>query len=212
MRGRSVAAIQKGAGMSRSRPLAAMILFVLMAPASASAQDCEWCGTAEAPVSVSWSAQIADAAEPGERLVVTGYVYQQDGVTPAPGVVIYAYHTNAEGIYPKRGDETGNGRRHGYLRGWVKTDTTGRYRFQTIRPAAYQSHGGEPAHIHYTIQPPGGAEYWLDGAWFADDPRVNGDQIASLTRRGGFSNVMAVARDSLGVWHGRRDVKLEVYD
>lgn len=174
--------------------------------------DCEWCGTAEAPDSISWSTQIAPENESGERLVVTGYVFMADGKTPAPDVLIYAYHTNAEGVYPKRGDETGNGRRHGYLRGWMKTDSTGHYRFETIRPAPYQSHGGEPAHIHYTVQAPGQAECWLDGAWFSDDPRVTDEVIAELTRPGGFGNVMSVSRDSLGVWHGRRDIRLETYE
>lgn len=190
----------------------ARLLGLLVVPAAigvALAQDCEWCGTDEAPASVSWSTRIASANEPGERLVVTGYVFRADGITPAPDVLIYAYHTNAEGVYPKRGDETGNGRRHGYLRGWVKTDSTGHYRFETIRPAAYQSHGGEPAHIHYTVQAPGQSEYWLDGAWFADDPRVTAELIAELTRPGGMPNVMPVSRDSLGVWHGRRDIRLE---
>lgn len=187
----------------------ATILILFAAYSTVFAQDCEWCGTGEAPATVSWSTQIAPASEPGERLIVTGFVFQSDGETPAPGVLIYAYHTNSGGIYPKRGDETGNGLRHGYLRGWVKTDSAGRYRFDTIRPAAYQSQGGEPAHIHYTVQAPGQAEYWLDGAWFSDDPRVTGDLIATLTRQGGFPNVMSVARDSLGVWHGRRDIRLD---
>jgi protocatechuate 3,4-dioxygenase beta subunit len=176
------------------------------------AQDCSWCGTAEAPETLSWSTTIASIDEPGERLVVTGTVYWHDGLTTALGVTIYLYHTNIEGTYPRRSDETGNGRRHGYLRGWVRTDSEGRYRFETIRPAPYQTHGGEPAHIHYTIQPPGGEEYWLNAAWFADDPRVTEELVAGLKRQGGFSNVLAVERDSLGVWRGQRDIVLEVYE
>ena len=80
-------------------------------------QGSSWGGTSEAPNDVSWSTRIASAEELGERLVVVGTVYLEDGLTPAPGVLIYAYHTNAQGKYPKRGDEAGNGRLHGYLRG-----------------------------------------------------------------------------------------------
>ena len=187
------------------------VLVFLAACGDLPAQDCEWCGTAEAPADVTWSTQIVADSEPGDRLVVTGQVFERDGETPAPDVLIYVYHTNTEGVYPRRGDEVGNGRRHGYLRGWLKTDSSGRYRFETIRPAPYTTHGGEPAHIHYTIQAPGEAEYWLDGAWFSDDPRVTESQEAALTRRGGFTNVMEMSQDAHGVWHGRRDIRLGMY-
>ena len=189
-----------------------IILLLGVATSGAPAQDCSWCGTSEAPDTLSWATTIASLDEPGERLVVTGTVYQYDGLTTAPDVTIYVYHTNNEGTYPKLGNEKGNGHHHGYLRGWVRTDSGGRYRFDTIRPAPYFSHGGEPAHIHYTIQPPGKEEYWLNAAWFADDSRVTDQLVAGLKRQGGFSNVMAVSCDSLGVWHGRRDIVLEVYE
>lgn len=66
--------------------------FVLAAPFHrAQAQDCSWCGIQDAPDSLSWSTQIASLAEPGDRLVVTGTVYHEDGVTLAEGVLIYVY-------------------------------------------------------------------------------------------------------------------------
>ena len=61
------------------------------------------------------------------------------------------------------------------------------------------------------IQAPGGVEYWLNAAWFSDDARVTEELLAGLERTGGFSNVMEVARDAAGVWHGRREVVLESY-
>jgi protocatechuate 3,4-dioxygenase beta subunit len=186
---------------------------ILAAPVSRPhAQDCSWCGMQDAPDSLSWSTQIASLAESGDRLVVTGTVYHEDGVTSAEGVLIYVYHTNSEGVYPKRGDERGNARNHGYLRGWMKTNSDGTYRFETIRPAPYETHGGEPAHIHFTIQAQGEREYWLNAAWFSDDSRVTEENLAGLQRMGGFSNVMNVSRDSSGVWRGRRDIILEFYD
>ena len=145
-------------------------------------QTCAWCGMQDAPDSLSWSFQIALEGEPGDRLFVEGTVYQQDGETPAEEVLIYVYHTNARGVYPKRGDETDNAARHGYLRGWMKTDSEGRYRFETIRPAPYETHGGEPAHVHYTIQAPGQDEYWLNAAWFSDDPRDTRENLARAAR------------------------------
>src|SRR5262249_25559084 len=44
-------------------------------------------------------AVLAGPEEPGERLVVTGTVFAPDGVTPAPGVFLYVYNTDATGHY-----------------------------------------------------------------------------------------------------------------
>jgi len=63
---------------------------------------------------------LPDFGNPGPKLKVTGTIYQPDGKTPAPNVILYVYHTNQEGIYATRGDETGWAKRHGYIRGWIK--------------------------------------------------------------------------------------------
>lgn len=47
--------------------------------------DCEYCGAPDAPPAsdLSWRAAIAPPEEPGERLIVSGVVYEPDGRTPA---------------------------------------------------------------------------------------------------------------------------------
>jgi len=166
-----------------------------------------------APDSLSWQTVIAPEDEPGERLVISGTVYKPDGTTPAEGIVVYVYHTNVEGIYPKRGDETGNGRRHGYLRGWMRTNENGRYRFHTIKPGAYPSRK-DPAHIHMTISGSGIPEYWIHSTWFAGDPliteRLKQERLSGLEHTGGSSNIIALHRDEKGVWRGKRDIVLPV--
>lgn len=174
---------------------------------SAALPACEWCGTGEAPDRLEWTATIAGPDEPGERLVVTGTVYEADGVTPAQGVVLYLYHTDATGIYPKRGDETGNAQRHGYLRAWLRTDEHGRYRVETIRPASYPTRT-EPAHIHVTVQPPDREEFWIDSIVFDDDPLLTPARRAALKNRGG-SGIATLRQDEQGVWHGTRDITLK---
>jgi hypothetical protein len=72
----------------------------------------------------------------GRKLAINGIVYKADG-TPAPNVIIYVYHTDQTGIYPKKGDEKGWAKRHGYIRGWMRTNEKGEYKFFTLRPAAY---------------------------------------------------------------------------
>ena len=137
--------------------------------------------------------------------MITGTVYKADGRTPAPGVVIYAYHTNAAGIYPTR-DEPGNAGRHGSLRAWLKSDDRGRYRFSTIRPGPYPE-GTEAAHIHMTVLVPGGEEQLIDPIMFEDDPLLTSERRRYLEGRGG-SGVIQLVQGKDGGWTGTRDIVL----
>jgi hypothetical protein len=67
-----------------------------------SSEECEWCGAADAPPNPSARIVIPPQGEAGEPLVISGRVFKEDSKTLASGVTIYAYHTNAAGIYPKR--------------------------------------------------------------------------------------------------------------
>ncbi len=137
------------------------------------------------------------------KIKVAGTVYLPDGKTPAEGVILYLYHTNAEGIYPTRGSEEGWGRRHGYIRGWVKTDATGNYEFYTFRPGTYPSRT-EPAHIHLTILEPDGKYYWVQSYLFAGDPLLRDIKKAP---RGGSGNVLQLAEGGQ-LLEGSRDITL----
>lgn len=182
------------------------LLLLLLSPAL-SASDCEWCGAPDAPASVPVTTMtIATADEPGERLRISGTVYQRDGKTPAANILLFAYHTNAAGDYPLRGDERGNARRQGYLRGWLRTDADGRYVLHTIRPGAYPG-GKVPAHIHLTIQQPGYDEYWIDEIFFADDPQLTPAIRQRQQLRGG-SGIVRLSRDERGTLHGVRNIVL----
>lgn len=167
---------------------------------------CEWCGAADAPREPGATARIAPPGEPGSPLAISGTVR---GVArrPVPGVLVYAYHTNARGVYPRRGDETGNARRHGSLRAWVRTDAEGRYAFLTIRPAAYPGRD-EPAHVHLTVMPRGGVESWVDAVEFDDDPLLTPAVRGRRPNTGGPGIVRPVT-DARGVQHVVRDITLE---
>ena len=167
--------------------------------------ECEWCGASEAPTNLSATLIIPPTDEPGERLVLDGTVYKPDG-TPAAGVLLYAYHTDAGGVYPKRGNETGNGRRHGYLRGWLRTGIDGRYRIETIKPGSYPTRS-EPAHVHMTLQPPGAPERYIDDVVFEGDPILTSEHRARLHQRGG-SGIVRLERDGEGILRARRDIYL----
>jgi hypothetical protein len=77
------------------------------------------------PRQLSWKTAIASPSEPGERMEISGTIYQVDGKTPASNVILYVYHTDAKGLYSPAPDATGPARRHGHLRGWMKTNERG---------------------------------------------------------------------------------------
>lgn len=176
-------------------------------------EECEWCGALDAPANPPPRIVIPPAGETGEPLVISGNVYKEDGKTPAAGVLIYAYHTNAAGIYPKRTPDDGRAQwRHGYLRGWVRTGRDGKYEFRTIKPAAYPGRT-EPAHIHLTMSAANYPEY-VGTIWFADDPLVtpelrarNGAVVATRSMRP--AAILTLKRDKSGVLRGTHDIRLE---
>ncbi|WP_367914750.1 intradiol ring-cleavage dioxygenase [Leadbetterella sp. DM7] len=138
--------------------------------------------------------------EQGQKLVVTGTVYRLDGKTPAPGVIIYYWQTDNDGYYSPREGMDERVKRHGHIRGWVKTDTRGQYTLRTIRPAPYP---GEalPAHIHLSVKEPQlPNEYYTDEINFDDDKLL----IPHFKRypqenRGGSGVVRVLLQDSLQI-------------
>ncbi len=171
--------------------------------------SCEGCEAIhESPVphkQLSWQDTLPDFNDPGPKLIVSGTVYKNDGVTPAPDIVLYVYHTDQKGLYPTKGNEKGWGKRHGYLRSWVKTNTKGQYRFYTLRPASYPD-GNNPQHIHATIKEPGINEYWIDEFEFTDDPYLTKDMQSRAQNRGGSG--LVTPKKINGLQHAERDIVL----
>ncbi len=151
------------------------------------------------PSALAPTAHIAPSEEPGDPLILEGTVRQLDG-SPATGIIVYAYHTDATGVYPK--DTTF----HGRLRGWARTDADGYYRFTTIRPAGYPD-GAECAHIHMHVIEPGVGTYYIDNVIFDDDPDLPRRlREQSAHGRGGSGLTYPEKKDD--AWHIRRDIVL----
>jgi len=158
------------------------------------------------PQRIPSMARIALRDEPGEPLRIDGVVRDATG-RPVPGVIVYAYHTDAKGIYP-RGPESWPpmARRHGLLRGWARTDSLGRYRFDTIRPASYPN-TSIPQHVHMHVIEPGCCTYWIDDIHFEDDPLLTERARRSMSRGRGGAGVATPKRVD-GVWVVERDIVL----
>jgi len=149
---------------------------------------------------------LPDFQDQGRQIKVTGTIYQQDGNTPAENVILYVYHTDQNGIYATKGDETGRARRHGYIRGWVKTDKDGKYAFYTLKPGVYPDRS-EPAHIHPVILEPNGKYYWLGSYYFEGDSLLSDKEINPDSPRGGSSGLLTLRKEG-DIWVGTRDIIL----
>ena len=171
--------------------------------------QCDGCEAAleRDPASLGTEAVIAHSDEPGEPIIIEGVVFQADGGTPAANVVIYAYHTNAAGFYAGGSQETEASRRHGRLRGWVRTGPDGRYRFRSIKPAPYPDNS-MPAHVHLMVREPARRPYWIDEIVFQGEFGVTEAYRRTQTGRGG-SGITQLTRSPQGVWIARRNIVLE---
>jgi protocatechuate 3,4-dioxygenase beta subunit len=190
---------------------ACLLSLCLLLPAAVIADEpvvglpCEGCEAVFVgmPANPTVKGRIAPVGEAGQPLVLTGLVTGTDG-KPRAGVVVYAYQTDAGGIYPPPKESLGRWPdRHGRLRGWALSDANGRYTFETIRPGAYPGRQA-PEHIHMHVIERGCATYYIDEVNFTDDPLFKAG--TRLPDRGG-SGVTTPKRVD-GVWRVTRDIRL----
>ena len=162
----------------------------------------EWSGAIDAPVDVSSKFTLSKASDKGEKMLISGTVFEADGKTPAPNVLIYLYHTDIEGIYGRRGEH-----RHGRYRGWLLTDAKGRYEFQTIKPAPYPENRFA-AHIHTTVTTQKMKEDWIDSYLFEGDALISARERETAGRKGGFNPIVKLEKGANGIWTATRNIQL----
>jgi protocatechuate 3,4-dioxygenase beta subunit len=175
------------------------ILDALRKNANTSQAD-EWWGARHVLDTVSSKATIATKADKGERILISGTVFANDGKTAAPNTLIYLYHTDIYGIYG-RGDE----HRHGRYRAWLLTDKDGKYSFETIRPASYPN-STQSAHVHMTVTTATQKEDWIDSILFEGDSFIT--ERERRVERGGFTGIVKLEKNAAGMLAATRDIKL----
>ncbi|WKV11456.1 intradiol ring-cleavage dioxygenase [Marivirga harenae] len=149
---------------------------------------------------------LPDFNKSDSKIKISGTIYQSDGKTPAEDVILYVYHTNNAGIYKAKESAKGWGKRHGYNRGWVKTDHSGRYTIYTVKPSPYPNRA-QAAHIHYTILEPNGKYYWLSSVHFNGDSLLTPRETKPDSPRGGTVGLLSLEKE--GNLHvGKRDLIL----
>jgi len=148
---------------------------------------------------------ISGFTSSNQKIKITGTVYYIDGKTPAKDIILYVYHTDEKGIYPKRNSSKGWEKRHGFLRGWIKTDSSGVYTLYTFRPASYPN-TTIPQHIHIIVKEPDKKEYHIDDFYFDDDLNLTNTIRNRSKPRGGNGIIKLKGKNSL--LQARRDIIL----
>lgn len=169
---------------------------------------CEGCDSVFSgiPSTIESSSDIVGPSEAGERMTVSGVVTDQAGMSQ-PGIIVYAYQTDASGAYPANPDLVGSAARHGRLRAWARTDPAGRYQFQTIRPGPYPGRT-TPQHIHLHIIEPGRCNYYIGDLMFNDDPRMTAAIRKHEQSAYGGSGVVGPVGDATTGWQAIRNIRL----
>ena len=155
-----------------------------------------------APANAPSRAALADSAEPGTRLTVSGRVLGSDG-KPIAGTSIYAYQTDANGEYVRGANGGGSDRPR--LFAYLRSDADGRYSFTTIKPGSYPN-SRNPGHIHFEVSAPG-RENRVYEIVFENDPHISeAFRAQARVPLGGVEIVTArtAARGSLEVAHDIR--------
>lgn len=149
---------------------------------------------------------LPDFSETGPELEISGIIYHSDGTTPAKDIVMYLYHTDRNGYYSNKYNDTGWAKRHGYIRGWIKTNDKGEYKFYTLKPAPYPN-AKFAAHIHPTIKEPGKTPYWIDDYVFDDDKFVDDTYRRRAENRCG-DGILKLVQNESGLFTANRDIIL----
>ena len=141
------------------------------------------------PATLTATSRIAPESEPGTPLVIHGHAFAEDGTTPLADAVIFAYHTDKDGLYDRQGAPPHSWR----LRGWAKTDARGAFEFRTIKPGSYPQ-SRNPAHVHFTIFS-GNSRYHAGELQFADDKFIGDQERERSKREGEFGSVRTVRHE-----------------
>jgi protocatechuate 3,4-dioxygenase beta subunit len=132
----------------------------------------------------------------GQKLLVTGKTLKIDG-SPVANVIVYYWQTDNTGYYTPKDYLDDSVKRHGYIRGWVKSDSQGNYAIYTIKPKAYPNRD-IPAHIHLSIKEEKRKnEYYVDGLVFDYDPLLTTAKRKKLENRGGSGILRTLVSDDM---------------
>lgn len=142
---------------------------------------------------------LAKETEQGDRLILSGRVFNLECSEFIPETIVDIWHANHEGQYDNQGYN---------LRGFTKTNAQGFYLFETILPGKYLNGSDfRPSHIHLKIIPPGFPTLTTQ-IYFEGDDKIADDRAASITE-GEFDathRIISLSTNTEGKQEGQFDI------
>jgi len=131
----------------------------------------------------------------GQRMVLRGQVLDSSA-RPVRGALVEIWQTNSAGVYADPSDDHFFPDDPNFIgAGKCVTDADGRFRFRTIRPAAYPGAPGalfRPSHIHVSVIGHDLASRLITQCYFDSDPLIFLDPIVqAITDRRGAERLIA---------------------
>lgn len=147
---------------------------------------------------------IPDFATNSQKLKVTGTIYENDGITPAKNVMLFIHHTDENGDFELKRQ---NKKRYVHHRGWVKTDSDGKYTFYTFVPGKYL-YGNELTQILPIIKEPNKPEYKIETFLFDNDPLLTGKCRQKVEETNPKRILTLKLNKEEGLFEAKRDIVL----
>ncbi|MBX2871990.1 MAG: hypothetical protein KTR30_07820 [Saprospiraceae bacterium] len=154
----------------------------------------------ENPPSIE-NGQLAGAEEAGDRMIISGRVFNLDCSQVIPNAIVDVWHADHEGDYDNEGFR---------LRGQVLTNEQGFYLFETIKPGKYKNGSRfRPAHIHYKITPPDFPTL-ITQLYFDGDSDLASDPASSITdgEYDASSRIIPLSTNTDGKLEGTFDIMI----
>ena len=152
-----------------------------------------------------WRAKLCGADEPGERLIIAGRVTAAGTCEPLKDAVLDVWHASAAGFYDNNDPARPFDPARYHLRGRVRTDSDGRYRFETVLPGNYgQGRFMRARHIHMLVTCAGRAPLVTE-IYFAGDRYNDTD---GLVRRSLITQLSGKAGERGAALRGTFDISL----
>jgi protocatechuate 3,4-dioxygenase beta subunit len=150
----------------------------------------------------------AKSVAQGEKIVVEGQVFSTSG-KPVAGAQVEIWQANAFGRYIHPQDTNTAPLDPGFQGyGVLKTDANGRYRFTTVKPAAYSIGKGmmRPPHIHFIVT--GADSRLVTQLYFEGSPQNETDRILNSVEDKALLIVSFAPDRASGAMTGHWDIVL----
>ncbi|SDS34316.1 protocatechuate 3,4-dioxygenase beta subunit [Formosa sp. Hel1_31_208] len=146
---------------------------------------------------------IPDFESKLNKLVISGTVYQSDGVTPAKDVILFIEQADENGDFDLR---TRNDKRYVHHSGWIKTNADGQYTFYTFVPGGDRRYN-QLQQLFPVIKESSKPEYELESFLFDEDPLLTKLCRKRITKKGDPSRILKLKKEG-DVFVAQKDITL----